>query len=53
MYALLNFNSEVQKESLTNCMTFISGPNKTADVETTMIHGAHGLREVYVYVIKG
>jgi L-lactate dehydrogenase complex protein LldG len=42
LYALLNFDPEVRKEGLTNCMTFISGPSKTADVEATMVHGAHG-----------
>jgi L-lactate dehydrogenase complex protein LldG len=52
LYALLNFDPEVKKESLTNCMTFISGPSKTADVEATMVQGAHGPREVYVYVIR-
>jgi L-lactate dehydrogenase complex protein LldG len=53
LYALLNFDPDVSREGLTNCMTFISGPSKTADVEATMVHGAHGPREVYVYVIKG
>ena len=52
LYALLSFDPEVSKEGLTNCMTFISGPSKTADVEATMVHGAHGPREVYVYVIS-
>lgn len=51
--ALLSFDPDVAKEGLTNCMTFISGPSKTADVEATMVHGAHGPREVYVYVIIG
>ena len=51
--ALISFDPDVRKESLTNCMTFISGPSKTADVEATMVHGAHGPREMYVYVIKG
>ena len=51
LYALLQWDPEVQKEGLTNCMTFISGPSKTADVEATMVHGAHGPREVYIYVI--
>jgi L-lactate dehydrogenase complex protein LldG len=51
LYALLKWDTELQKEGLTNCMTFISGPSKTADVEATMVHGAHGPREVYVYVI--
>ena len=53
LYALLQWDPQVQKESLTNCLTFISGPSKTADVEATMVHGAHGPREVYVYVIAG
>ena len=53
LYALLNFDPELSQEGLTNCMTFISGPSKTADVEATMVHGAHGPREVYVYVING
>jgi L-lactate dehydrogenase complex protein LldG len=53
LYALLLWDSEVQEEGLTNCMTYISGPSKTADVEATMVHGAHGPREVYVYVITG
>jgi len=51
LYALIKGDSEVKKEGLTNCMTFISGPSKTADVEATMVHGAHGPREVYIYVI--
>ncbi len=52
LYALLSFDPDVKAEGLTNCMTFISGPSKTADVEATMVHGAHGPREMYVFVIK-
>jgi len=53
LYALLKWDPEFQNEGLTNCMTFISGPSKTADVEATMVHGAHGPREVHVFVIGG
>ena len=53
LYALLSFDPEIRNEGLTNCMTFISGPSKTADVEATMVHGAHGPREVYIYIIEG
>jgi L-lactate dehydrogenase complex protein LldG len=50
LYALLSFDPDVHREGLTNCMTFISGPSKTADVEATMVHGAHGPREVHLIV---
>ena len=53
LFALIKWDDEHQKEGLTNCMTFISGPSKTADIEATMVHGAHGPREVYIFVITG
>jgi L-lactate dehydrogenase complex protein LldG len=51
LYALLKWDPQNSKEGVTNCMTFISGPSKTADIEATMVHGAHGPREVYIFVV--
>ena len=53
LVAILKWDNRHQAQGLTNCMTFISGPSKTADIEATMVHGAHGPREVYIYVITG
>jgi L-lactate dehydrogenase complex protein LldG len=51
LYALLKWDPQESKDGVTNCMTFISGPSKTADIEATMVHGAHGPREVHIIVI--
>ena len=51
LYALLRWGDPEFKADLTTCMTFVSGPSKTADIEATLVHGAHGPRAVMVVVL--
>ena len=50
-YALVKQDPDAEKEGMTCCMTLISGPSKTADLEAVMVHGAHGPREMILYVM--
>jgi L-lactate dehydrogenase complex protein LldG len=51
LYALFRADPELRSEGLTRCMTLISGPSKTADIELVMVHGAHGPREMHLLVV--
>ncbi len=53
LFALLRWDDRYRREGLSNYMSFISGPSKTADIEATMVHGAHGPREVHLFVVGG
>jgi L-lactate dehydrogenase complex protein LldG len=53
LFALLRWDDRFRTEALTNYMSFISGPSKTADIEATMVHGAHGPRAVHLFVVSG
>jgi L-lactate dehydrogenase complex protein LldG len=51
-YALVRPGPDTESEGMTCCLTMISGPSKTADIEAVMVHGAHGPREMIIYVIS-
>lgn len=52
LFALLKKEGNRPCVGLGNCLTMITGPSKTADIELTMVHGAHGPRELYLYVVS-
>jgi L-lactate dehydrogenase complex protein LldG len=39
------------KEAIPSQITFITGPSRTADIEKTLVQGAHGPKEVYLFLI--
>jgi L-lactate dehydrogenase complex protein LldG len=51
LYAVLRWRDQQGAVDLSTCMTFISGPSKTADIEATLVHGAHGPRELHLIVL--
>ena len=40
------------KDQLPSFITFATGPSRTADIEKTLVMGAHGPRELYVFLIE-
>lgn len=39
------------KDGIPSQVTFITGPSRTADIEKTLVMGAHGAKEVYLFLI--
>ncbi len=52
LYTRLQWEPEEKKQGLTNCLTFISAPSKTGDIELVMVDGAHGPRQVQLVLIS-
>jgi L-lactate dehydrogenase complex protein LldG len=51
LYTLLKWDPQHKAEGLTHSMSFVTGPSKTADIEATLVHGAHGPRELVIFVL--
>lgn len=43
---------EKYQESFPTVVSVITGPSRTADIEKTLVMGAHGPKELYVFVIE-
>ncbi len=51
LFALLRWDERYRGAGVSNCLSLISGPSKTADIEATMVHGAHGPREMFLLIL--
>jgi L-lactate dehydrogenase complex protein LldG len=48
----LNFIAQKYQGKIPSLISFASGPSRTADIEKTLVLGAHGPKEVYVFFIE-
>ena len=44
---------EKYPENLPSMITNITGPSRTADIEKILVLGAHGPKELYVFLLEG
>ena len=44
---------EKYKNQLPSMITTVTGPSRTADIEKTLVLGAHGPRELFVFLLDG
>jgi L-lactate dehydrogenase complex protein LldG len=51
LYALLRWHPAQRADGLSTCLALISGPSKTADIEATLVHGAHGPGALHLIVV--
>jgi len=47
----LKFIKDKYNNQLPSMITTITGPSRTADIEKTLVQGAHGPREIFVFLI--
>lgn len=47
----IKYLNEKYKTGMPSLVSFITGPSRTADIEKTLVHGAHGPKELYLFML--
>ncbi len=47
----IKYLNEKYKPTMPSLVSFITGPSRTADIEKTLVHGAHGPKELYLFML--
>lgn len=53
LYLLRRFEYHKNSGNMGSYMNFITGPSRTADIEQTLVIGAHGPRETHMIIVTG
>lgn len=51
LFALVRDSSLNEGASPTSCMTFVTGPSRTGDIELTLTVGVHGPKELHILIV--
>jgi L-lactate dehydrogenase complex protein LldG len=52
LYAILRHDPIERTAGVSRALTIVAGPSKTADIEATLVHGAHGPRRFVILVVN-
>ena len=47
----MQYLEEKYQSAMPSLVSFLTGPSRTADIEKTLVHGAHGPKELYLFML--
>lgn len=47
----MQYLDEKYQAEMPSLVSFLTGPSRTADIEKTLVHGAHGPKELYLFML--